>query len=98
MPVLSGSLTQNQRESRVNTADSVITGPFGFPTNLRYLRIPSRFVPAIPICGGFLYQLIQTLDGCALRRLACLMSLRSILKAINPPLGGGLIFGSANGV
>src|ERR1700733_12573313 len=34
-----------------------------FPTNLRYLRIPSRFVPAIPICGGFIYLLILTLDG-----------------------------------
>src|ERR1700734_545681 len=37
--------------------------PLRFPTNLRYLRIPSRFVPAIPICGGFLYLLILTLDG-----------------------------------
>ena len=34
-----------------------------FSTNLRYLRIPSRFVPAIPTCGGFLYLLILTLDG-----------------------------------
>ena len=37
--------------------------PFGFPTNLRYLRIPSRFFPAIPICGGFLYLFILALDG-----------------------------------
>src|SRR5580658_11187299 len=33
-----------------------------FSTNLRYLRIPSRFVPAIPTCGGFVYLLILTLD------------------------------------
>jgi hypothetical protein len=37
--------------------------PLRFSTNLRYLRIPSRFVPAIPTCGGFLYLLILTLDG-----------------------------------
>jgi hypothetical protein len=36
--------------------------PLRFSTNLRYLRIPSRFVPAIPTCGGFLYLLILTLD------------------------------------
>ena len=37
--------------------------PLRFSTNLRYLRIPSRFVPAIPTCGGFLYLLILTLDA-----------------------------------
>src|SRR6202035_1296757 len=37
--------------------------PLRFSTNLRYLRIPSRFVPAIPTCGGFIYLLILTLDG-----------------------------------
>src|SRR5580698_739233 len=37
--------------------------PLRFSTNIRYLRIPSRFVPAIPTCGGFLYLLILTLDG-----------------------------------
>ena len=37
--------------------------PFGFPTNLRYLPIPSRVIPAIPTSWGYLYVFILTLDG-----------------------------------
>ena len=35
---------------------------FRFPANLRYFCIPSRFVPAIPTCRGYLTRPILTLD------------------------------------
>jgi hypothetical protein len=37
--------------------------PLRFSTNLRYLRIPSRFFPAIPTCWGYIYDFILALDG-----------------------------------
>jgi hypothetical protein len=35
----------------------------GFSPNIRYLGIPSRFVPVIPTCWGYIYPLILSLDG-----------------------------------
>src|SRR3984957_18949387 len=58
---------RRKKSLRAGVAHTQIAAPTSlalrFSTNLRYLRIPSRFVPAIPTCGGFLYLLILTLDG-----------------------------------
>lgn len=62
--------------------------PLRFPTNLRYLRIPSRFVPAIPTCGGFLYQLILTLDGRGRLGLAFVSSARGYRSPPGSPKRG----------
>jgi hypothetical protein len=57
---------RRKKSPRARVAHTQIAAPASlslrFSTNLRYLRIPSRFVPAIPTCGGFLYLLILTLD------------------------------------
>jgi hypothetical protein len=62
-----GCRRRRKKLPRARVAHTQIAAPTSqrlrFPTNLRYLRIPSRFVPAIPTCGGFLYLLILTLDG-----------------------------------
>src|ERR1700722_19554054 len=58
---------RRKKSPRACVAHTQIAAPTSlslrFSTNLRYLRIPSRFVPAIPTCGGFLYLLILTLDA-----------------------------------
>src|ERR1700733_12173298 len=59
-----------------------------FPTNLRYLRIPSRFVPAIPTCGGFLYLLILMLDGRGRLGLALMSSARGYRSPPGSPKRG----------
>src|ERR1700685_1144419 len=62
-----GGRRPHKKSPRARVAHAKIAAttalPLRFSTNLRYLRIPSRFVPAIPTCGGILYQLILTLDG-----------------------------------
>jgi hypothetical protein len=62
-----GGRQERKKWSRAGVAHTQIADaialPLRFSTNLRYLRILSRFVPAIPTCGGFLYLLILTLDG-----------------------------------
>src|ERR1700689_881852 len=61
-----GGRRRHKKSPRARVAHTQIAAttmlPLRFSTNLRYLRIPSRFVPAIPTCGGFLYLLILTLD------------------------------------
>src|SRR5260370_23711208 len=59
-----------------------------FSTNLRYLRTPSRFVPAIPTCGGFLYLLILTLDGRGRLGLALKSSARGYRSPPGSPKRG----------
>src|SRR5580698_334134 len=58
---------RRKKSPRARVAHTQIAAPTSLPlrfsTNLRYLRIPFRFVPAIPTCGGFVYLLILTLDG-----------------------------------
>jgi len=75
---------KNRRRDRVAHTQSVgaIARPLRFSTNLRYLRIPSRFVPAIPICGGFVYLLILSLD---VRGRLGLASKRSARGYRSPP-------------
>ena len=67
---------------------AAITQPLRFSTNLRYLRIPSRFVPAIPTCGGFVYLLILTLDGRGRLGLALKSSARGYRSPPGSPKRG----------
>ena len=67
---------------------AAIAQPLRFSTNLRYLRIPSRFVPAIPTCGGFLYLLILTLDGRGRLGLALKSSARGYRSPPGSPKRG----------
>ena len=52
-----------------------------FTGNLRYLRIPSRFVPVIPTSWGYVYDFILELDGRGRLGLALSSSARGSLES-----------------
>src|ERR1700719_1697400 len=83
---------RRKRLPRARVAHTQIAAPpsllLRFSTNLRYLRIPSRFVPAIPTCGGFLYLLILTLDGRGRLGLALKSSARGYRSPPGSPKRG----------
>ena len=83
---------RRKKSLRAGVAHTQIAAPTSLPlrfsTNLRYLRIPSRFVPAIPTCGGFLYLLILTLDGRGRLGLALKSSARGYRSPPGSPKRG----------
>src|SRR5580700_8374218 len=91
MPVRGGR-RRRKKLPRTRVAHTQIAAgialPLRFSTNLRYLRIPSRFVPAIPTCGGFLYLLILTLDGRGRLGLAFVSSARGYRSPPGSPKRG----------